>query len=219
MKKIDLFATIHKAIRGMFYDMSLKIQKANLADVEETHNLIAEIKFLFEMLERHSHHEDHCVFPLAVAVDKQAIEEIENEHLHYDTLINEFIALLDIIKNIEDNDERLTYHQILNLKFSEFLAFTLLHLNKEESIIMPLLQEHYTNEQLIAVRTKIQMSIPQEEYDYWMNWMLSNISVNELLDMFKEIKTSAPVEIFDFMLLKAKKNVEPQRFSVLENSI
>ncbi len=187
MKRVDLFTTIHKALRAMFYDMAIRIQNTDFTNNEDFNKLISDLYYLLKLLDNHSHHEDECVFNLVKENDSDILKEVEAEHELYNHKIFELTALIEKIEScsiVQRND----YQNKLNHLFTDFLAFTLQHLIKEELVIMPYLQENYTDEELIVARTKIQSNIDKEELDYWMKWMLANISASELNEMQASVK-------------------------------
>lgn len=183
MKRVDLFTNIHKALRAMFYDMAIRIQKTDFTNQEDFNKLISDLYYLLKLLDNHSHHEDECVFNLVKENDLGILNEVEAEHELYNHKIFELTAFIEKIENTTDLVVRNTFQNSLNHLFTDFLAFTLQHLNKEELVVMPYLQNNYTDQELIEARIKIQSNIEKEELDYWMKWMLSNIPKSELLEM------------------------------------
>lgn len=204
MKRVDLFKTIHKALRAMFYDMAIRIQNTDFTNQQELDKLISDLNYLLKLLDSHSHHEDDCIFPLVKEADLDVLKEVESEHELYNHKIFELRAFIEKLENAIDYTDRNNYQNELNHLFTDFLAFTLLHLIKEERIIMPYLIENYGDEELINVRVKIQSNVDKDEYAYWMKWMLPNISYSELTEMLEEVKKSAPDFVYQSMLNMSK---------------
>jgi hypothetical protein len=47
---------------------------------------------------------------------------------------------------------------------------------------LPLTWKYLTDDQIRAIRAKIQMAMPPERYSEWIKWMVSSLNVNELMN-------------------------------------
>jgi hypothetical protein len=47
---------------------------------------------------------------------------------------------------------------------------------------LPLTWKYLTDDQIRAIRAKIQMAMPPERYREWIKWMVSSLNVNELMN-------------------------------------
>ena len=82
------------------------------------------------------------------------------------------------------------------------------HLNNEEATLLPLTWKYLTDDQIRAIRAKIQMATPPERYGEWLKWMISSLNVNELIGLFSGMKMAAPPQVLEKMKLLAEKNLE-----------
>jgi hypothetical protein len=51
---------------------------------------------------------------------------------------------------------------------NDLFALYLAHLDKEERTILPTTWRHFTDEQLIGIRTTVERNTPPERYAEWM---------------------------------------------------
>jgi hypothetical protein len=91
---------------------------------------------------------------------------------------------------------------------NNLLASYLVHLNNEEATLLPLTWKYLTDDQICAIRAKIQMATPPERYREWMKWMVSSLNVIELIGLFSGMKMAAPPQVLKNMKLLAEKNLD-----------
>jgi hypothetical protein len=82
----------------------------------------------------------------------------------------------------------------LNRSANDLFAFYLTHLNNEEATILPAMWKHFTDYQLTAMRSNVEINMSMERYAEWMSWMFPSRNIYELTGMFMGLKKApAPV--------------------------
>jgi len=217
MPREDLFTPIHKGIRSMIYELGTKLQKTDFTDVSATEAIVAQLKrnlrsanatCIVCMLHDHGEHEDQKIFPEIAAYDSKAIDAMIQEHVQISRQIVEISRIADELLQLKDSDQRTEMGARLNRAVNNLLAFYLTHLNNEEATVLPLTWKYLTDDQIRAIRTKIQMATPPEQFAEWMKWMLPSLNVNELAGMFSGIKKAAPPQVLEKMIRLAEENLD-----------
>ena len=104
----------------------------------------------------------------------------------------------------------------LNRTANELFAYYLTHLNGEEATLIPAMWKHYTDEELVAMRTNIEKHIPPEVFAEWMKWVLPSLNINELTDMFIGLKKGAPTPVLEHMSQLAEKSLREDRWAAVK---
>jgi hypothetical protein len=208
----DIFNPIHKGIRSMIYELGAKLQRTDFTNVSATDAIISQLKYNLRsanstcivcML-----HEEQSVFPQIAPYDSKLVDTLIQEHVEITRQIVEISRISDEILQLKDNALRIEMGTRLNRMANSLFAFYLTHLNNEESTILPLTWKYLTDDQIRAIRTKIQMSIPLEKYAEWMRWTISSLNINELVGIFSGMKMAASPQVLEKMMHLAEENLE-----------
>lgn len=130
------------------------------------------------------------------------------EHVEITKQIVEISRISDELLRLTDNDQRIEMGNRLNRMVNNLLAFYLTHLNNEEATLLPLTWEYLTDDQIRAIRTKVQMATPPERYSEWMRWIVSSLNVNELIGIFSGMKQAVPPPVLEKMMQLAEENLD-----------
>jgi hypothetical protein len=201
----------------MIYDLGAKMQKTDFTDVSATNSIIMQLKHDFQsassacivcMLHEHGGHEDQSIFPQLAPFDSKAVEAMIQEHVELTRQMVEISRAADELSQLEENNQRIEAGSRLNTMVNNLLASYLVHLNNEEATLVLLTWKYLTDDQIRAIRTKIQMATPPERYGEWMKWMVASLNVNELAKLFSGMKMAAPPQVLEKMKQLAEKNID-----------
>lgn len=204
MARIDIFTTVHKALRSLIYHLSSMLQTADFGNEESATDALAELHHLMEMLHEHAKYEDMTVFAEARKHDAAMIDKLESEHVEIGAkqkVVDEAEAAVKAAKN---SQERIVAGAELTRAVNDFIAFYLGHLMHEERTILPATFKFFTDEQLLGMRVAVQRSVSPGRFEEWMRWMFPAMNINELEEMFRGLKAHAPAPFFQAMSQIAK---------------
>jgi hemerythrin-like domain-containing protein len=199
MLRVDLFTTVHKALRALIYHLGSMLQTADFADEEHAKDAVAELKHLMEMLHEHAMYEDKTVFAATRKFDAEMVDALEAEHQE---LGQRQLAVDNIVKRVEtatSAEERIAAGDELNRTVNEFIAFYLAHLMREERTILPATWKYFSDEELLGMRVAVQKSTSPGRFEEWMRWMFPAINMNELTGIFRGLSAHAPRPFFEAM--------------------
>jgi hypothetical protein len=219
LRKTDLFTFIHKAIRSMIYNAASKLQAADFTDEKEAAILLASLKHDLQLLHEHGENEDNIIFPEIVNQEPQMIEELNKEHKNLESKLFELQSIIEETLQTDSVEERMSLGNKLNSMFNDFIADYLAHMNHEETTVLEASFKYLTDEELIAIRKRIQSSIPPERYNVWMSWMLKSLNNTELIGLLNSMKSNAPLNVFQYILDAAKSVIDTERWNKMKLSL
>lgn len=219
LRKTDLFTFIHKAIRSMIYNAASKLQSTDFADVKESEEMVSSLKQGLELLHEHAVHEDNIIFPEIAENEPEMIKILNDEHKDLETKLNNLLNQMDKINKTENDQERLIYGEELNNLFNDFSASYLAHMNHEEATVLDASFKYLTDDELIAIRARIQSKIPPERHKIWLHWMLKSLNNSELTGLLNGMKTGAPPHVFENVIGVTKSLFDDQKWIKLSAQI
>lgn len=212
LRKTDLFTFIHKSIRSMIYNAASKLQTADFSDEKEVKILLVSLRNDLDLLHEHAVNEDNIIFPEIANEEPQMIELLNEEHKKLESKLNGILALIEKIEHSNSVEERVQLGNSLNSLFNDFIADYLAHMNHEEATVLEASIKYLTDEELIAIRTRIQSNVPPDKYKVWMNWMLRSLNNSELIGLLGSMKTGAPSNVFQNILDITKSVIDSERW-------
>lgn len=219
LRKTDLFTFIHKAIRNMIYNAASKLQTADFTDDKEVKILLASLRHDLDLLHEHAVHEDNVIFPEIADEEPQMIEQLNEEHKKLESKLNGILALVEKTEQSNSIEERMLLGNSLNSLFNDFIADYLAHMNHEETTVLDASLKYLSDEELVAIRTRIQTKIPSERYKIWLMWMLKSLNNSELIGFLGGMKASAPPQIFESVVDTAQAIINNQRWTNIKLQI
>ncbi|MHB8352215.1 MAG: hemerythrin domain-containing protein [Thermoplasmata archaeon] len=224
----NLFRPIHKGIRSMLYELGSRLQATNFADVTETNAITTRLKHdlgnalsncILCLLRTHSSHEEKDIFSALRPHDPDVVDVMMRQHAEVARRIHDVSKTCDEIMGLTSPARRIEVGDRLNLEVNDLFAYYLTHLNDEESIMVPVMWEWFTDEQLRAMRDKFYDSVPLPLFEVWMRWTLPSLNVNELLVLFSGLKQSPESARFKDWVRLAHETLDLPRLRALEDQV
>ncbi|MFT3823489.1 MAG: hemerythrin domain-containing protein [Chitinophagaceae bacterium] len=217
--RFNIFNMIHKALRAMLYDTALTLQQTHFGNTEETEQALDKIAAIAQMFEQHANHEDHFVFSKIEKFEPQLVTDFEDQHVTDHALAHQLKTLANIVKHTTIASEREIAASALSKAFLEFMIFNLEHMAKEESIVLPVLWAHYTDEELLAINHSIVAVIPPHELAISSRWMVRGINNAECIGWLGGMKHTAPEHIFQSVWKFVETELPESRRIVIEEAV
>jgi hypothetical protein len=192
MQRYNSFNLIHKTLRHMLYDAAVLLQQTNFAETAESNAAIEKIETVVYFFVHHAHHEDNYVLPAVKKYDAALVASFEDEYEKYLGLGNKLKNLINIYRNVNFEEERMTAGSAICKAFIDFMIFNLEHMSKEEILINQVLWQHYTDEQLLAINQQIVANIQPEEMAFTSKWMIRSINNKEAIGWLLQVKAARP---------------------------
>jgi hypothetical protein len=221
----NLFRPIHKGIRSKIYELGLRLGTTDFRNPAESNKLVQQLKqdltlstsnCIFCLIFAHKKHEEKDLFSAVQPYDKGIVDEMMREHRVVQRRVQVVARTCDELQAISDPERRAEVGDRLHREVTDFFVFYLLHMNNEESLMVPVLWDHYTDEQLRAFRMQFYNSIPLPRFEEWMRWTLPALNPDEQLALLRGLKTDPPPNRFAVALQVAKDTLSPDRWSLVE---
>jgi tRNA U34 5-carboxymethylaminomethyl modifying enzyme MnmG/GidA len=213
MKRYNAFYQIHKALRALLFETGIMIQQTDFSNEEQANITVQRIAEVIAMFDSHAHTEDNFVLPLIEVYEPAVAVMFEAEHVQDIELSNKLNALLQAWHTATATEAKEEAGAPISIVFNEFIAFNLTHMAKEEKDLNKLLWKYMTHEQLHNVTMEIIAKLPFEKLQAANSWMMRGLSNNEISNWLKEIKNTAPDEVFNGMMQLAETELPLPRFN------
>ena len=193
----NLFRPIHKGIRLMVYELGSRMQATNFADLTEGNRFVTRLEHelsdslsncILCMLRFHSLHEEKDIFSELRAHDPDPVELVLKEHAEVARRSRGVVKTCEELLAAGAVPRRIELGDRLNLEVNDLFTYYLGHLNNEESLLVPLMWQWFTDEQLRGMRAKFYDSLPQPLFETWMRWTLPAMNPEELVVLYAGLK-------------------------------
>jgi hypothetical protein len=222
----DLFTPIHKAIRSMIYGLGGRLQTNDFADLAASGPLLGDLEHDFSaalsagcvlcIIHGHAGDEEGQVFPHVAKFDSQLVGQLIEEH---HALGRRLAVLTQMARELPTKarpEDRVHAGAALNREANDFFAAYLAHMNVEDARLVPLMREHFTDEQMRAMRGAIMGGMPRDRLAAVLRWMLPSLNLDEAAGMLKGLQATAPPPFLDFVRGIAAANIDPERWRLLQ---
>lgn len=218
----DLFTPIHKGLRSMIYSLSGRLQTNDFADLASTTALVTDLENDFAVarsagctlcvLSQHATDEETGIFPAAVTAGGRLIVELIEDH---HGLTRRELALASSAHELlamESPDRRVEAGIRLNQAANELFGAYIVHMNREESELVPVMREHFSNEQMAAMSGAIIGKMLPERMFAILGWMLPSLNAAELTEFLGKLKRGVPPQVFKAVTDLCSARVDPTRW-------
>jgi len=216
MARLDLFTSIHKAIRAMIYDAGGRLQTVDFADERAAVMVTADLIPVLSLLREHHDTEERFVFPEVRRFDEALIDDLESQHRTIETLLaiaGDAVVAVDSAGPSDRGEAGVE----LNRRFNELTAFYLEHLAHEEVTILPATWEHFADAQLGAIQGAIMGSMEPDLLLQWLSWMYRGLNREELVGMLAGAKVSMPAPALEAITDLGAATMEPAAWQAVRN--
>ncbi|MGC2034741.1 MAG: hemerythrin domain-containing protein [Thermoplasmata archaeon] len=223
----DVLTPIHKALRSMIYQLGARLQTTDFTDRESTDAVLSDLNYefaagvptrcIFCLLHAHAGHEDREGFPKVQPFAPELIQELIADHQDFARRLSKVSELSRRLQGLREAEARIQIGRQINLEVNDFFARYLTHMNREESELIPLMNRYLTDEQLRAIRTAVEASMPPERLAEFHRWILRSLNANELTGLFLAVRKEAPPEALGYLRGLAEASVEPDRWRTVKD--
>jgi iron-sulfur cluster repair protein YtfE (RIC family) len=219
MQRYNIFFPIHKGLRAMLCETAVQLQQTSFADAEEAAETVELVKTVVGLFESHAHKEDTYVFPAIAAYEPSVVAAFEGEHVEDHQLGESLQKWITAFEYAVSPSAKTTIGEELTKAYIQFMVFNLRHMAKEEQVISPILWRYYGDSELHDITLKIMKAVPQHEMAFFSRWMVRGLNNAEILYWLKGVKNIAPQPAFEALLSVAEKELNPHRWSFVQESL
>jgi hypothetical protein len=217
MSRINIFNQIHKGLRAMLYDTALTLQQTHFADSDQSDAGVKKVRTTTEMINAHTAHEDHFIFPAIQEYEPSLVDVFTMEHLKNHSLSEKLLDSLVAHNHAVKAESKIEAGQAIIRAFQEFMVYNLEHMSNEENVLNEILWRYYSDEEIEAISKRIVRSRRDDEAIVTTAWMMRGLSNTEISNWLKTAETTASWQVFAQLYSIAEKELPNDRFrKVLE---
>ena len=209
----------------MIYELGKELQTTDFTDEHATEVMVSRLKqdlasassaCVICLLHEHAGLEDQYVFPDVRTFEPKLVDALLAEHREVVRRIAGVWKIADELKALRNREEKIEMGDKLNRTANDLFAFYLTHLNGEELTLVPAMWKHFTDEQIVAMRTNVLRSLTPQRSALWNSWLFPSLNINELTGMFMELKKGAPAPVFQNLTRMAEKALGEDRWAAVK---
>jgi len=213
----------------MIYNLSGRLQTHDFANLATTKALATDLEYDFAVAQSagcilciFSHHatdEEGAIFNHTEKVATALTASLIAEHHELTRRELELTRSAHRILEMVSPEERVGAGARLNQEANELFATYLAHMNREETELVPLMQQHFSDPEMVAMQGRIIGGMPPERVMAILNYMLPSMNVEELSDFVGSVRRTAPAPVAKAVTDLAAVKVDPSRWSEVTTRI
>jgi len=201
------------------------LQTVDFTDLAGSNQFLKELKHNLDdslsncilcLLTVHSRHEEKDIFSNLRVHDPDAVDLVMKEHVDIAKRVRELTKTCDEILAVESPARRIELGDRLELDINDLFVHYLSHLNHEEELIVPIMWQWFTDEQLSAMRAAFYGKLPLPLFETWMRWTLPSLNPNELFVLLTGMKRDPPPSRYADVVRLAEGIVDPQHWGIVK---
>lgn len=164
--RVDLFTTIHKAIRGALFDLAAELARLSLSSTESVDRLVCQVERTMAYLDEHATLEDANVFVALRELDPLLADELDRDHRSMGVVEDEVeqraheLAMADLVA-------RPKAAAALSVVIHHLIALQLLHMNREETEVNRVLWSALDDAALVRISKATAATLPPARLAAW----------------------------------------------------
>jgi len=191
--RMDLYVSIHKALRSFMTDTLGRIGRIDVFDRADRDAALAQLDELLGLCLSHLRHENEFVHTAIEARQPAGSQRIAGEHDEHVETIAALQAEADALRGAGAGDaERLALRLYRHLAL--FVAENFQHMHIEETVHNALLWQHYGDAELGALHGRLLASIAPQEHLLVARWMVPASTPAERAAIVGAAKAQMPPE-------------------------
>ena len=160
--------------------------------------------------------EESVIFPSAAKFGNQLITELIAEHHDLTRREHEIAKSGHEILEMPSAERRLEAGARLNVMSNQLFAAYITHMNREETDLVPLMREHFTDPEMAAMQGKIIGQMPPERMFAILGWMMPALNVTELAHLLTSLQQGAPPPVMKAVSDLGAARVDPARWDAVK---
>ena len=191
--RMDLYVSIHKALRSFMTDTLTRVGRIDVADRADRDAALDQLDTLLGLCLDHLRHENEFVHAAIEARQPAGSRRIAEEHVEHAESIAALQAEAAALRDAGERDAaRLALRLYRHLAL--FVAENFQHMHVEETAHNALLWQHYSDAELGALHGRILASIAPQEHLLVARWMLPASTPAERAAIVGAAKAQMPPE-------------------------
>jgi len=194
--RYNFYSHIHRFMRQYLFKFEGVVAKTDFNVERQRQHLKGKFEEFKALLEGHAKHEDNVYHPMLKAKEPIIVAAIESEHKQQDIKLADLDATLAKITSTSSKQAQIALGYEFYLNYTDFIKCYLNHLIQEEKVVMPALQQHYTDTELREVTLTTYEHMTPQQLVEMLDELFPYLNSYEKAVFVTDIKDSCP-EKFD----------------------
>ena len=216
--RMDLYASIHKALRAFMADTLLGLGRMDVEDDLEFAQTCDRAMQLLDLCRAHLHHENQFIHAALEAREPGACERIAAEHAEHEEAIAALAGGVAHLLGCARAARPATAHALYR-QLALFIAHNFEHMNEEETAHNRVLWAHYSDAELARIHDALVASIPPHEMMLVARWMVPYMAPAERTAMLSDMQQHAPAPVFAAVLAHVQPHLTQAEWAKLMRSL
>lgn len=195
----DLYGPIHKGLRMAHANLLIRLGAAELEDSRALRGLLNHLRDHLDLCAEHLRHEQTVIHTALAGVAPGAVAEIEVLHRAHLAGLPDLHRRIDALEAATPAGLRKA-GRALYLAFSRFVASDLAQMAHEEEVLLPLLQAAFDDAALIALKTRIVLSMTPDIGAGMLRMIIPAARHRERLSLLRAVGAAAQQDSFEALL-------------------
>lgn len=213
--RLDLYATIHKALRLFMHDTLTRVGRLDATDGDEVDAVLGQVQALLDACRSHVAKENAYVHAAIEARRPGQSARIADEHVGHLEAIAALEAESAALRALPTAGAALRLYRHL----ARFVGENLEHMHVEETQHNAALWAAYSDAELMQVHERIVASIPPAEMAALLRWMLLAITPAERAEMLGGMRLGMPPDAFTGVLDMARACLDDTAWAKLTRAL
>jgi hemerythrin superfamily protein len=214
--RLRLFGPIHKGIRHILNTRVLQLGQLDLRVVADIKSQSDEIRRSFEVLHVHAAGEEEFVFPHIKEKEPDLFDRLMHDHQAFTQIMN---SLEQQVRSLIVDEERIMKGNDAAQAFNDFVAKYSAHMLVEETMVMPILWEAITDNQIMEIIGKMSMKAAPEVFQYFLQYLVQATNPMERIGVMSGMKSLMPAAVFQGALRVVQKVLSTKDWDALRQAL
>jgi hypothetical protein len=215
MNRIKSLDPPHKGLRNALCQLTMLAGKTDYTNPDSTAKLQAMGKEVFHLLKDHTRTENKFILAPLEAKAKGSTSEFADDHHEVDELETE---LYDELMAFNGHQSEEDGHQFY-LDLCDFQSFYLMHIDGEDTELEPLMQEHFSDEELMGHQIEIMKEMSFETLLLWFKYIVPARRPAENAQVLSGFKASAPAEVYEQVMALIETQISSEELAEINRLI
>lgn len=217
--RVDLYASIHKALRAMLTETLLALGRLDMDDAAEIRTVSDRIDAMLDFCASHVRHENDFVHVAIEARATGASAAITHDHEEHMARIGQLKVQLAGLTQTAAGQEAAAAALNLYRDLALFVADNFQHMQVEETAHNAVLWARYTDAELMALHDRLLASIPPQEMMHILRWLVPYLNPTERTALLRDMRAHAPAPVFEATLTLVKPHLTASEWGKLTRSL
>lgn len=217
MNRMNLYRDIHKAIRALMADITVKSGRVDFASPASFAAFRADVESAFAFLSGHAEHENDFLDPayrqFAPGVSSVLLVAHDEQEERMQRLTRDLASI-----DPKSADAPSKGHAVI-VELSRFFGEVLVHMADEEQVGMPALWAAVDDAALLEIHRRLLASIGPEEMAVTLRLMIPAMNTPGRVELLAGMRAGAPAEVFNGVRAMAKSLIPAEEDAALERGL